>query len=109
IAWLADLATNENRGVSESATRALFTALVERLADSFDPEAVTLYIRAFAQVIQACRLDPRAGQLDCELEEFGLRSDDDLIARAEKLRQVSRLPDSIDSSGKVQRVIVLSR
>jgi ADP-heptose:LPS heptosyltransferase len=109
IARLAELATCEDIQTAESATRAVFTSLVERLADSFEPEAVTLYNRAFAQVIQACRVDPRSAQLDRELEEFGLRSEDDLIARAEKLRQVSRLPDSIDSSGKVQRVIVLSR
>jgi len=109
IARLAELATDEDSQVAESATRAFFTALVERLADSFEPDAVSLYNRAFAQVIQACRLDPRAGQLDHELEEFGLRSEQDLIARADKLRQVSRLTDSIDSSGKVQRVIVLSR
>lgn len=109
IARLEELATCEDTRTAESATRALFTALVERLADSFEPEAVTLYNRAFVQVIQACRLDPRAGQLDRELKEFRLRSEADLIARAEKLRQVSRLPDSIDSSGKVQRVIVLSR
>ncbi len=109
IARLAELATDDDSRAAESATRAFFTALVERLADSFEPDAAALYNRAFAQVIQSCRRDPRAGQLDHELKEVGLRSEEDLIARADKLRQVSRLTDSIDSSGKVQRVIVLSR
>lgn len=109
VAELAELLTSQDRQVAESATRAFFTSLVELLADSFEPDAVSLYNRAFAQVIQACRLDPRAGQLAHELKEFGLRSEEDLIARSHTLRQVSRLTDSIDSSGKVRRVIVLSR
>lgn len=109
VAELAELLKSQDRQVAESATRAFFTSLVERLADSFEPDAVSLYNRAFAQVTQACRLNPRAVQLDHELEAFGFRSEEDLIARADKLRQVSRLTDSIDSSGKVQRVIVLSR
>ena len=108
IARLAKLATDEDSQVAEPATRALFRSLVERLADSFEPEGASLYNRAFAQVIQACRLDPRAGQLHHELAEFGLRTEDDLIARADKLRRVARLAGSIDSS-VVQRVIVLSR
>jgi ADP-heptose:LPS heptosyltransferase len=109
IARLAELATNEDRQVAESATRAFFTALVERLADSFEPDAVSLYNRAFAQVIQACRLDPRSDLLHHELERFGLCSGDDLIARAEKLREVSRLTEPADRADNVQRVIVLSR
>jgi ADP-heptose:LPS heptosyltransferase len=109
IARLAELATDDDSQVAESATRAFFTALVERLADSFEPDAVSLYNRAFAQVIQACRLDSRAGQLDHELEEFGLRSEEDLIARANQLRQVSRLTESSDSPAAVQRVVALSR
>ena len=109
IARLAELAFAEDASTSESATRALFTALVEKLADSFEPDSVSLYNRAFAQVIQACRRDPRAAQLDQQLEAYGLRSEDDLIARAGCLRQAFVLPDLIDSSGKIERVIVLSR
>jgi ADP-heptose:LPS heptosyltransferase len=109
IARLAELAICEDTQTAESATRALFTALVERLADSFEPEAVTLYNRAFAQVIQACRLDPRSDLLHDELERLGLSGEEDLIARAEKLRDVSRLTEPGDRAGNVQRVIVLSR
>jgi len=114
IARLTELATCEDIRTAESATRAVFTSLVERLADSFEPEAVTLYNRAFAQVIQACRLDhPRSEfltkLLNLELETFGLCSEEDLIARAEKLREVSRLTEPGDRADNVQRVIVLSR
>jgi ADP-heptose:LPS heptosyltransferase len=108
IARLAELATGEDTRTAESATRALFTALVERLADSFEPEAVSLYNRAFAQVIQACRLDPRSAQLDQELEKLGLRGEQDLIARADRLRDVYPRTAWSDP-GDVQRVIVLSR
>lgn len=109
IARLAELATAEDCKIAESASRAFFTALVERLADSFEPDAVSLYNRVFAQVIQACRRDPRAVRLDRELDARGLRSEVELVARADQLRRGFSLTDSIDSSGRVQRVIVLSR
>jgi len=109
IARLTELATAHDTQTAESATRALFTALVERLADSFEPEAVSLYNRAFAQVIQACRLDPRSAQLDQELEKLGLPGEQDLIARADRLRDVYPRTALSDPAGEVQRVIVLSR
>ena len=109
IARLAELATAEDSQTAESATRAVFTALVERLADSFEQEAVTLYNRAFAQLIQASRLDSRSGQLNNELDAFGLRSEEHLIARAEKLRGAWRVTRANRSPDKVRRVIVLSR
>jgi ADP-heptose:LPS heptosyltransferase len=105
VARLGELAISEDESVAESATRAVFTSLVERLADSFEPGAVTLYNRVFAQVIQQCRQDPRAELLDHKLEEFGLRSEADLIARAETLRRVPNL----SAPRHLQRVIVLSR
>ncbi len=106
VARLGELAISEDESVAESATRAVFTSLVERLADSFEPGAVTLYNRVFAQVIQQCRQDPRAELLDDKLEEFGLRSEADLIARAQRLR---RVPNLSAPRGRLQRVIVLSR
>src|SRR5438128_860227 len=109
IARLEELATCQDSRTAESATRALFTALVERLADSFEPEAVTLYNRTFAQVIQACRLDPRSAQLDQELDKLGLAGEEDLIARADRLRTVYPRTALSDPAGEVQRVIVLSR
>lgn len=107
ISQLAQLAISDDPEVSESATRALFAGLIERLADSFEPEAVTLYNRIFSQVIQICRLNPAAAPLDRELRECGLESEEDLIARAEKFRSVERL--NATSVGALRRVIVLSR
>ena len=108
VARLAELVTSENHQTAESATRAFFTTFVEQLADSFEPAFVSLYNRVFAQVIHACRRAPRASQLDLKLNEYGLRSEEDLVSRAYKVRQISPLTDSIDA-GKVQRVVVLSR
>jgi len=109
IARLAELATAEDSQTAESATRAFFTALVERLADSFEPEAVTLYNRAFAQIIQASRLDSRSGLLNDELDAFGLPGEEHLIARAEKLRGTWPVIRANHSPDRVRRVIVLSR
>ncbi len=113
IERLAELATDKDRQIAESATKAFFTALVERLADSFEPDAVSLYNRAFAQIIQAARGDSRSEVqsklLNLELEEFGLYTEEDLIARAETLRSVSPMTGSRTSPRSVRRVIVLSR
>lgn len=109
IAQLARLATSEDARTAESATRAVFTSLVERLADSFEPEAVTLYNRAFSQVIQASRRGPGSKLLDDELENFNLHSEDDLIARADTLRRTRQVTSANGAPGKVRRIVVLSR
>ena len=109
ISRLAELAASETTEVAELATGAFFTSLVERLADSFDAAAVTLYNRVFAQVIQHCRASERGRALDRALASFNLESETDLIARAESLRHRTT-PDSLrDSKSSVRRVIVLSR
>lgn len=108
VARLAELASSEDEHIAWPATKAVFTSLVERLADSFEPNDVTLYNRAFAQVIQTCRRNPRAASLDSNLERFGLQSEDHLINRADSLRVVSNLATG-HASYRLQRVIVLSR
>src|ERR1044071_3470429 len=105
IARVTSLAVSEDRPAAEVATKAIFTSLIEPLADSFEPAAVTLYNRAFAQIIQACRASRQAEALDRELHQFGLASEQDLVDRAEKQRRVSRFAAAPD----VKRVIVLSR
>ena len=109
VARLAELASSEDDHVAEPATRAVFTSLVEPLADSFDPDAVTLYNRAFAQIVQICRRNPAAILLDERLERFGLQSEEHLIARADSLRVVSNLAPHRSLAPLLQRVIVLSR
>src|SRR5215217_6776283 len=87
VAGLAALALSEDEETAEPASRAFFTSLVERLADSFDPRAVSLYNRVFAQLIQHCRRVDRSKAFDAELTRFGLRSEREIVARAEALRR----------------------
>ena len=109
IARLATMTVSDNSEVAESATRAVFTRLVEPLADSFEPADVTLYNRLFAQVIQTCRAEPRARAFDRELNAVALTSEEDLIARAEEFRRITPLHGWREWATKLRRVIVLSR
>lgn len=109
VSRLAGLAVSENAEVAESATGALFTSLIERLADSFNAAAVSLYNRVFAQVIQHCRLTERGRAIDGALASFKLESETDLINRAESFRH-KQAPEKLRySKSSAQRVIVLSR
>ena len=109
VAQLTQLAISDDPRTAELATRALFSKLIERLADSFEPEAVSVYNRAFAQLIQVCRADHRAEALDRELRRFGLFEEEDLTARVESLRSVSPLKAMSNKARAIQRVVVLSR
>lgn len=107
IERLTNLALSEELTVAQEATRAIFASLVERLADSFEPDAARLYNRVFAQIIQICRSDSRAAALDRELTGFGLLTEEQIVVLAAVLRRVSRFASAPD--GSLKRVIVLSR
>jgi ADP-heptose:LPS heptosyltransferase len=109
IAKLAEMAASDDAETAEPATGAFFAALVEPLADSFDPAAVALYNRVFAQVIEVCRATERGRALDRELSGFGLSSEEELIARAESLRLRSASSHPLDGQSRMRRVILLSR
>ena len=109
IARLAELATSEDRETAKQATGAFFTSLVERLGDSFEPRAVALYNRAFAQLIQRCRESDRSGALTGELTRFGLGSEDEIVARADTLRHRRPRAALSEASLEMRRVIALSR
>src|SRR5262249_2977622 len=100
---LAEIATADDQTLAEAGTRAVFASLVERLADSFDPRAVSLYNRAFAQLIQTSRL--RSKPLDSQLQSFGIHNEEDQVSHAERLRNVS----PFRSDQPIRQVIVLSR
>jgi ADP-heptose:LPS heptosyltransferase len=114
IEQLVRMATSGDDAQEARATGAIFGSLVEALCDSFDPESVGLYIRVMAQIIQYCRkLDPR---LDRELADFGLATEQDLIARAERLRPGPGSPAGLGSQhgwledpDRMKLVIILSR
>jgi ADP-heptose:LPS heptosyltransferase len=109
IARLAALATDENVDVTESATTALFASLVERLADSFSPDDVSLYNRVFAQIIDYCRRLDRGQAIDAALNDYGLHDEADVLRRAESLRHPATRPPLLERGASVRRVILLSR
>lgn len=112
---------NKPKETAQAATRALFTALIEPLADSFEPRAVTLYNRVFAQLIQHCRQSAAGAALDEALRRFGLLTEGDLLTRAEQLRylrpfdwranyRADRNNHSTDAvRERIKSVLVLSR
>jgi ADP-heptose:LPS heptosyltransferase len=109
ISRLAQLSIATDQKIAEAASKALFANLVEPLADSFEPSAASLYSRVLSQVIDFCRKDPQALNLDRELSNLGLTNYEDIISRAEKLRRSYR---SIRVSGpktSIKKVIILSR
>ena len=107
ITALAEAGVSGEADIAESATRTLFGSLIERLADSFDPEGVSLYNRLFSQLAQIWRSHPRSSFLDLDLGKLGLLSEEDMLSRAESLRSVSKL--ARDRTEAIQRVLVLSR
>jgi ADP-heptose:LPS heptosyltransferase len=104
---LIELATSADPLVSEPATRAFFTSLVEPLADSFHPAGVSLYNRLFSQLIEQSR--NAIPDLDRELRSAGLESEARILSRAESLRRSERLRMSFEEKRRITRVIVLSR
>src|SRR4051812_6759107 len=107
VARLLALATSDNAGTAERATRAFFASLIEWLADSFSPANVALYNRVFAQAIEHCRRLPQGRAIDQALNHFGLLDEAALLNRAEALRH--RQAGTGLPSANVRRVIVLSR
>ncbi len=75
--------------VARAATRALFSIVIERLGDLFDPALCEVYARLFAHVISRALPEYKIG---------------DLLLRYRRVRQVRRFP-----GGEVRRVFVLSR
>jgi ADP-heptose:LPS heptosyltransferase len=109
ISTLAELAVSEDPSVAASATTALFKSLIERLADSFDPENVSLYNRVFSQLTESLRRDARAKPLDSELTNFALNCEEHMLARAEGLRQIQKLDRLHNWNQTLKCVLVLSR
>jgi ADP-heptose:LPS heptosyltransferase len=109
IEALCRRAASEDKATAKAATRAVFTSLVEPLADSFDPRAVSIYNRVFAQLVCCCSRLDAGRELARELAGFKMFDEQDLLARAERLRSVARLQSSTGGPYEMKRVVVLSR
>ncbi len=80
---------DEDQFVARAATTALFSILIERLGDLFEPALCDVYARLFAYVIS---------------KALPAYNADELVLRYNRVRQVRRF-----SGGEVLRVFVLSR
>ncbi len=109
VKTLCRWATSEDEATAKAATRAVFASLVEPLADSFEPRAVSVYNRVFAQLIDFCRETDRGRRLARELTAFKLFDEQDLFVRAERLRSVTGFHSSKSRRQEMRRVVVLSR
>jgi hypothetical protein len=91
-------ATREPDEGTQSST-VIFRGLVEPLADRFEPWAVELYNRFFAQAVQFCRtLSP---DLDRDLASFGIDNEQALLTRVGRLRP----RDTTDTNPPVQSIV----
>lgn len=109
IKALGSMALSKDEATAKAATRSLFAALVEPLADSFHPRAVSIYNRLFAQLIDSCRKTDAGHMLAEELTNFQLLDEQDLLARAERLRTVTGFYSDANREREIKRVLVLSR
>jgi len=87
---------------------ALFPSLIERLNDSFDPRACSLYDRVMAQVIDFYRRQPNGARLDEGLRGFGLTNEADLLRRKSEISNEDRTW-KIEDRRRVRRALLLSR
>ncbi len=104
---LCALATSEEPAVARSGTDAIFRRIVEPLADSFDPRDCDRYVGFLSGVIDFCRQLPQCRAFDGKLRAFGLHARDGFLARAQRLRTLTRLQRG--RADDVKRILVLSR
>lgn len=107
VTLLCEMAALTDPALAKAGLEGLFPALVERLNDSFAPEAGALYDRVFAQVIVFFRHLPEGGALDEGLRRFGLTGEPELLARKARIGQTRRLGE--EERRAVKKVIALSR
>ncbi len=103
VTLLCQIAASEDPAIASAGVNALFPALIERLNDSFEPEACTLYDQIFVNLIEFYRRLPQGKRLDDGLRRFGLMDESDLLSRR------SRMNEFDASISKVKKVLFLSR
>jgi ADP-heptose:LPS heptosyltransferase len=102
-----DLLTASDEASAREASRLFFSTLVEPLSDSFSARDASAYNRLFAQVIESCRRNLRATDVDRALRSFGLNTESDIVARADRL---IREPSVFKNRKRpVKCILILSR
>ncbi len=107
ITLLCEIAILPDAALAEPGWRGLFSFLVERLSDSFDPRYCALYDRLFVQVVTFARRLPAGAALDDALRRFGLYGPDELLQRKQRLQHPAPLP--LGARQAVRKVLIPSR
>lgn len=103
---LCDIATMPDKRLRDLGQTTIFTSIVERLSDSFEPAHVPFYDRIFAQIIEYCRRQPGGEELDSTLNRFGIHGENDLIVRKNRVASSRSITSGRDA---VKQAFVLSR
>jgi ADP-heptose:LPS heptosyltransferase len=108
INLLCEMATSfADQELNQLASRALFGIIIERLCDDFEELQTETYNRLISQTVDFLRRLPAGTELDQELNNFQLYTEDQLYQRIESIRLS---PDEkIPASLKPKKVIILSR
>ena len=107
IDQLCELAASPDAAVARAASVAIFGGVVETLADQFEARLCNVYVGFFCRVLEYCRRLPGGKALDDYLTRFGLPGERQLLERANRVRQVAALEETI--STKLKKILVLSR
>ena len=108
INLLCEMATTfASDELNQLASRALFGIIIERLCDDFEELQTETYNRLISQVVDFLRRLPDGNELDRELNNFQLFTEDQLYQRIESIRLS---PDEkIPTTLQPNKVIILSR
>ncbi len=110
VTLLCEIATQSDAALARPAEDAIFSLLVERLSDSFNPDFCALYDRLFVQVVDWCRHRPAGARLDEELRAFSLHTAEDLLERKSRLVTPAPLATHwLVRTSRIERILVLSR
>jgi len=107
VSLLCEIATSGDEGLAAPGVQALFSRVVEPLADSFEPRDCATYYAVFAQVIQLCRHLPEGQALDARLNQFGLRSEGDFLERMRRITKMKKF--ELAQAERMKKALLLSR
>jgi len=104
---LCEMATGFSQPqLNEAASGALFGIIVEELCDDYEDFQLETYSRVMAQVLTYCRQLPQAQKLDQRLNDFGIKSAEDL---AQRVHITHRKDYRFSRDKKLSKIFILSR
>lgn len=106
IDLLCEMACTDLPEINLVVADALFGIIVEGLCDDFEEMQTQTYNRVMCQVISVCRRLAKGERINERLDDFGIKSFDDLFNRSERLRKNN---NKLPPSGSVKKILLLSR